>query len=58
MSNSTPRALAVVLEIMYCCATFEGGQLGVSVKITLKKQELTQYLKKSMGTVLARFATF
>lgn len=28
MSNSIPRALATVLEIMYCYATFEGGQVG------------------------------
>lgn len=46
MSSSTPRALAAVLEIMYCCATFEGGQLGVSVEISLTKQEWTQHLKK------------
>lgn len=58
MSNSTPRGLAAVLEITYCCATFEGGQSGVAVKISLTKQEWTQYLKKSTGTVLARLATF
>lgn len=39
MSNSTPRGLAAVLEITYCCATFEGGQSGVAVKISLTKQE-------------------
>lgn len=58
MSNSTPRALAAVSGIRYCCATFEGGQLGVSVKISLAKQDWTQYLKKRTGTVLGRFATF
>lgn len=47
MSNRTPRALAAVLEIMYCCAAFEEGQLGVSVKISLTKQEWTQHLKKA-----------
>lgn len=58
MSNSTPRALAAVLEIMYCCATFEGGQLGVSVKISLTKQQWTRYLKKHIGIALGIFATF
>lgn len=30
--------MAAVLEIRYCCVTLEGGQLGVSEKISLRTQ--------------------